>query len=80
MYYIPNGRVKDEINESGSDVSGRGYGVRPDIMSVWEELDEARTTLSHIDSIITDFEQAKVDQQQQHQQRKINYELLLFIL
>ena len=34
-----------------------GYGVREDVMKIWEELDQARNTLAEIQALIVELDQ-----------------------
>ena len=33
-----------------------GYGLREDVMKIWEELDQARNTLAEIQALLVEFE------------------------
>ena len=37
-------------------VNSIGYGVRDDVMKIWEELDTARNTLSEIQALLVEFD------------------------
>eukprot|EP00795_Rhopilema_esculentum_P000270 gene270-9918_t len=41
-----------------------GYGVREDVMKIWEELDTARTTLAEIQALLVEFENPQKTKQE----------------
>ena len=42
--------------QKGQLVNSIGYGVRDDVMKIWEELDTARNTLSEIQALFAEFD------------------------
>ena len=42
--------------QKGKSIKSIGYGVREDVMKIWEELDNARNTLAEIQALLAEFD------------------------
>lgn len=67
-FYPINGN--DLLPQRSSNKNVKGFGVRPDVMLVWEELDQARTVLFDIQSLMADFDFTRSQKYQDESQKE----------